>query len=175
MELKDVIHFYLGCEIETSVQGQYVHPYGCVKLTALTPENLSLILYALNKKEKDIAGGFSDSDNIYCKLKLRPLSSMTEEEAISIYTIERDRILHPLSEDFDISVREHGVIITRLDLLNVRLMVGHYGQVYKVIEEGKPTIEPANNQTLIFAYLLKQGFDLFQLIDTNQAIDQNKI
>lgn len=157
MELKDVIHYYLGCQV--------LH-LGKV-----------FIIRAINEKSEVLLSGCSDTNWIHitaCKPLLRKLSSMTEEEGKAVFTIEKDRVLHETILDFDLSKRDHGLVIHRLDDLNVSMMMGFDGVCYKVVQDfSRKTIEPALNQPLIFAYLLKQRFDLFGLIESKQAIDIN--
>lgn len=83
-KIEDYLHLYLGCELDTSIHGGYIHPYGCVKITKLDISTIHDVLWSLAKKERDIKGGFSDSDHIYCKPLLRPLASMTDEEALEV-------------------------------------------------------------------------------------------
>jgi hypothetical protein len=70
MNIKDYLHLYIGCEVDTNVQGQYIHPYGCIKIEELTVENLFIILERMRFNEE-----------YYCKPILLPLSDMTEEES----------------------------------------------------------------------------------------------
>lgn len=150
-DIKQFLHYYLGCE---------GYEYSQTVKFKLTPERLVSIL----------------SSNIPFKPILRPLSDMTEEEAADVYTIERDRILHSPTNDVDVRQRtDFGWVVTRLDHLNVGLLIKYDGVCYKVINEGKrPAIEPAMNQPLIFHYLLSKYFDLFGLIEAGIAIDKTK-
>ncbi len=161
-DIKDYIHYYIG--------QRFVFDN---KIWNIVRVSTTLVRGVRDNKGEE---KFMQVYHHEAKLLLRRLSDMTEEEATSAYIIERDRVVHDVTIDFDVSVRDHGFVITRLDLLNVRLMIGYNGQIYKVIEETKkPTIEPANNQQLIIHYLLKQGFDLFGLIDEGLAIDSKTI
>lgn len=104
---------------------------------------------------------------------LRPLSDMTEEEAANVYTIERDRILHPPTNYHDIRRGDGCWKIVRLDLIDTTLFITDNAIVYKVTEEGKnPIIEYTRNLPGIILYLLNQHFDLFGLIEAGLAIDK---
>ncbi len=150
-KIEDYLHLYLGCEMERG----------------------GIVTGALLQAAKEAAF------NAWLDFKpiLRPLSDMTEEEAADVYTIERDRILHTPTIDHDLSKRiDFGWVVTRLDHMNIGLLIRFDGVCYKVVDEGKrPTIEPAMNQPLIFHYLLSKRFDLFNLIPDGLAIDKTTL
>jgi len=132
-QLKDVIHFYLGQEIEMNG----------VRFI-LTPSRLETIL-----------NGYTGY-----KLCTRRLDSMTEEEAIEVTK----------------------PVVVYGDLPNVRkyeTWENPFGKI--VVSWGSGLREkyvPQDETAFIvsqFTYLLSRGFDLFNLIETNQAIDKNKI
>lgn len=172
-DLKDYLHYYLGCEVVTNSGTNVLR----------------------DSKQSRVATfvGFADYHRLDCRLAfragpegrcntyllkplLRPLSDMTEDEAADVYMIERDRILHSPTNDVDVRQRtDFGWVVTRLDHLNIGLLIKYDGVCYKVINEGKrPTIEPAMNQPLIFHYLLSKHFDLFGLIESGLAISKTK-
>lgn len=160
-KLEEVIHLYLGCEVQ--VRGDIE------KLIGVESDGAAITFSG--RYGRRIWGAKE------VKPLLRQLSDITEEEASDVYTIERDRILHIHTNDHDISRRiGSGIVVTRLDHMNIGLLIRLDGVCYKVIDEGKkPTIEPAMNQPLIFQHLLSKGFDLFSLIETGQAIDKNTL
>jgi hypothetical protein len=178
IKLKDVIHYYIGCEVivDGNERGRLMganpipNSIGQVYWDIITEE--------MKKDDEDFCMPYNDDPDmgeLRIKPILRRLESMTEQEMKDVYMIERNRILYSTETDFDFRKKELGFIITRLDLLDVRLMIGFNGHVYKVIEDKKtPTIEPVNNHSLIFHYLLKCGFDMFGLINSGEAIDAPK-
>lgn len=107
MELKDYLHLYLGCPIADSTENNFIV---CDSLDGW------FLNYIDKSKRRD------DFKPI-----LRRLEDMTEEEAKAVYTIEKDRVLHETILDFDLSKRDHGLIIHRLDDLNVSMMMGFDG------------------------------------------------
>lgn len=124
MELKEVLHYYLGCEviIKPSDPEQQVAVF--IGFTNI---------YRLSARVRFRAGPEGQINLLFLKPILHPLSSMTEEES-----------------------REHQKLM-RLTTDGV-----HVVQIYV------PT--PSS-----FHYLLKQGFDLFGLIDSKQAIDSTTL
>lgn len=110
-DIKSYLHLYLGCELDTNIPGDYVHPYGHTKIDTLDSDSIAKVLWTLDKKERDQKGGFIDSDHIYCKPILRPLSSMTVEEEFEIFPkmtsskwgpYSPDEFARLLSKGFDI-------------------------------------------------------------------------
>lgn len=171
--IRDYLHLYLGCDVEHDT-GKW---RGCLSSIGHHTANIFCDYLKRNEGHKIPEGrewGYFDILLERLKPMLRPLSDMTEEEAADVYTIERDRILHPPTDDHDISRRtDFGWVVTRLDHTNIGLLIRFDGVCYKVIDEGKkPTIEPAMNQPLIFQYMLSKHFDLFGLIKSGLAIDK---
>lgn len=160
-EIKSFIHYYLGCEVLF--------------------DGKIWTLYQINSKYAYLRRGKDGSDKVTVHLhealiRLRPLPDMTEDEAADVYTIEMDRILHPPTDDHDVSRRtDFGWVVTRLDHMKIGLLIRFDGVCYKVIDEGKkPTIEPAMNQPLIFHYLLSKHFDLFGLHEAGLCLYKTK-
>ena len=149
--IKDYLHLYLGCEVDTNIQGQYVHPYGNVSLEKLTAENLFRILDTLDRDVKNKETWDEDSDH-YCKPLLRPLSDMTEEER------EEFKNLCGLEkEDLDC-----------LTEFNDRFFDGQ-GSSF-----GTAHLTNILQWAVGVKYLLSKRFDLFGLIDAGNAIDKTK-
>jgi len=154
-KLKDYLHLFLGCECMWKVFGD---------------DDIEFKKSSIDLK---ILDRVYDRQPFVIKPILRPLSSMTEDECGDIYTIERDRFLGHKTIDFDVRKSDNGFVVTRIDLLDDRLMIGFYGQIYKIIEDGtSPHIEPIRNQHEITRYLLSKHFDLFGLIESGLAIDK---
>lgn len=151
-EFKDFLHLYLGCECLVTVLGS-----GNTHKVLLGCSLLSKHPFYRNPKPI-----------------LRPLSSMADDELSDVYTIERDRLLHIKTIDFDIRKTDNCFIITRLDLLDERLIVGFKGELSKVIECGmkhfKSRIGLVRNQYEITGYLLSKHFDIFGLHDAGLCL-----
>jgi len=145
-QLKDVIHFYLGCELYW------------VFLNETSVLDVSLL--------KDLQNHLHQIKPI-----LRRLDSMTEEElkeCVILSYFERNRDI--ISQCFD-------EVIISTDNRNKKL---HGTAIpYTLFKDGKHFMTATLSENHLnpeqFLYLLKQGFDLFNLIDSNQAIDKNKI
>lgn len=121
-ELKDIMHFYIGCEVEIEIYGKLRN---CL-LDGINKDYYFLIIPGDKAATSYFKGKYS------IKPILRPLSDMTDKEAADIFNMD----------DWLFINQKKG--ITHLDF----------------------ALPP---QT--FIYLLKQGFDLFGLIESGQAID----
>src|SRR5688572_910316 len=128
-DIKDYLHLYLGCDVKHEAL-KNIRPLTPAWYGALQKEN---ILYLL-------------------KPILRPLSDMTEEEAIGLAKIQK----YDIPEDD--GVREELINIYTYD--DEELTLGNYLPV-KYYLDG-------------LLYLLKQSFDLFNLIPEGLAIDKTK-
>lgn len=154
MELKDYLHFYLGCE----VIGNYDGPRKGY-LTGITNGGTEAEIQFF---EEDGINVFEHPEfNTLDEIKpiLRPLSDMTEEEAIEVTK----------------------PVVVYGDLPNVRkyeTWVNPFGKI--VVSWGNGLREkyvPQDEKcftTEQFAFLLKKWFDLFELIDAGLAIDSTK-
>lgn len=128
-EIKDYLPFYLGCQVGYASHHE--------------PQDATYTLTAENLKE---AMDFNDPPH------LRPLSDMTEEEAIELAKIHK----YDIPED-------NGV---REELINIYSDDGelHLGKPYLPISMYKDGL----------LWLLKQGFDLFGLIESGLAISKTQ-
>lgn len=129
-DIKDYLHLYLGCDIDNNVQGQYVHPYGCVKIDELTPENYATVMGVMNNEERNFKK-FGDDKIHYCKPILRPLSDMTEEEFLEFKVLA--------DEDFDKMIRIPSVAIkTRIShkFEATRFLLSKGFDLFNLIPEG---------------------------------------
>lgn len=129
-QLKDYLHFYLGCKFLYKID-----PHEWSKPMELTTAQLEL------------SHRLKDDPECHYKLLLRPLSSMTEEEA-----------------------KEYaGLFFVDCDLSLVKFYnLGHCIAIryYDAFLHLPSQYEPKQ-----FQYLLSKGFDLFGLIDEGLAID----
>lgn len=139
MELKDVLKFYLGCEVllESKMYG-----------VGGKPDKIRERLVGIDEN-----GAEGEQHILYegdFKLILRPLSSMTEEEALEFARIER-----PEAEKVKL---KDGKVWSYHDPKD--------GTFYKWLTHSLETITPKQ-----FVWLCKKGFDLWNLIESNQAIN----
>lgn len=90
--IKDYLHLYLGCEVETNITGQMIQQYGALKITNMTVTDLNFIIDALERQER-----YNGPTGYYCKIKLTPLSKMTKKqnrELAEIIGMETDKEVH---------------------------------------------------------------------------------
>lgn len=142
-ELKDVIGFYLGCEVRVfPLEGE---EYTDVIEAIVIGESINL---------KETGDYYFDDDNEFLIAPiLRKLSDMTEDEGREYAQHYGIKGHHPctITEEngfvkISIGYKDHGASL---------FPMGQYGQ--------KP-------ESMV--YLLSKHFDLFQLIDSGQAIDK---
>lgn len=157
-DIRQFLHLYIGAEVETNIKGQYVHPYGNVTIEVLTPENYNLIMDSLDRKERYEKEGDSDLSHLYCRLKCRPLSSMTEGEAIELAKLSE---WEPHFRDVKVNRNNFGDLIVTWD----GMVEG--GETFNATGELSYTSEQ-------FQWLLKNHFDLFHLIEDGLALDITK-
>lgn len=151
--LKDVLHFYLGCEVENmpylpndgkKVIGKLVginHKYG----TALI-QNYSI--------DGEPWGDIFKYPIVGSKPLLRPLSDMTKPEATELIKLS----------EFGLPIKE---IIT-ITALGVYFSYGSF-EMDRKLTMSFDELHPAQ-----FQWLLKNSFDLFSLIESGQAISKPK-
>lgn len=177
MNIKDYLHLYLGCE---------VYQKGGLPVK-LTPDLLT-------------ASSFTEG---LSKPILRPLSDMTEDYFLSLFKISigaaEDMIPTSFSRlatddllvqmgygqykfsyrhNFENDVRIEGGVSFYIECFKIenRISISSQG-----IEESKSPFNPSKenrivwNQATIFKKLLKDGYDLFGLIEAGLAIDKTKI
>jgi len=159
MDIKDYLHYYLGQQVLIN-NGIYEN-----KIDSITHINL----------HGDVAENEYEWLAKDCQLILRKLEDMTEEEGGEVFQLERNRNPEKGGHEFDLWKEKYGFRITRFDLTEQHLLLGNRGELYWVVDVPKPNIQPANNTPLIFHYLLHRGFDLWNLIDSGQAVDVKTI
>lgn len=123
IELKDVIHFYLGCDALIISHDEWIG-----KIISVDSAGGCTVVLRNDKTRHQFSGTVDG-----CKPILRPLSDMTEEES---------KILGEFSSTDTV------------------IPCPHFNNIHKV------------KHGLQLVYLLKQGFDLFDLISTGQAISK---
>lgn len=178
MELKDVLHFYIGCEVEyegilngkemgEELKANKHDVFYVPKIEAVKGRKIGV----LKSIDVDINGKYrrarvgrkglqSHWGKPNFKLRLRKLSSMTEED---------------IKDWSDHVIINHNPYCVEIDSKD------EYGELTEVYPDGSILskskddggIRPINGG-LLFMILVKKGFDLFGLIESNQAIDINK-
>ena len=142
MELKDVIHLYLGCEVQ--------YEYDTRSEIAAKKKELrcgQLVGIWDNDVFIQMKWGTTRTQNTRCTLILRPLSDITEEEKLECVEV----------------VYEHSV---------------KWSEKESRMHQFEQLIKPKNDNFFhkkLFIHLLKQGFDLFGLIESNQAINSTSL
>jgi hypothetical protein len=160
-DIKDYLHLYLGCDVETTVKGKYVHPYGSVGISVVDADSYENLIRHLKFKEAYQKDGYNDYDWVSVKPILRPLSDMTEEEAWEFVGGKSDQLYDDLKID---KIDKTGIVISY------------------VINAGDEGSFPQSHKFDFFALgpeqlrrLLSRGFDLFNLIPEGLAIDKTTI
>lgn len=148
-DIKDYLHIHLGCQICTGT--------GNVTLIAVQKETASTVFRVIVLNGNQIHEIEWNND---CRLALRPLSDMTEEEA--------------------------RVILPDMPTENKLIEWGYYNE-YSEGNVFYQYLKKAEDERLIsiledslgvpehWLSLLSKGFDLFGLIDAGLAIDKTKI
>lgn len=174
-EINNYLHLHLGCEVCFEQSNyHFVHNYAIHKgdIKILTASLLHCIEYHSNK--------------LIFKPILRPLSDMTEEEIIHLLWVNNDS--EQLDADCRISKEE---IIQAIDeqvfdkehnrwriMYSCRCFVGTFiieGNGDMELYDEDDDLQGLENRSESFRYLLKQHFDLFNLIPEGLAIDKTKI
>lgn len=140
MDIKDYLHLYIGCKYRIMYidyeEGQYT------LWSILTPDRYVTIM--------------NDASICEIQLLLRPLSDMTEEEAIEFVKLNEFDYYgeHPNKRIYKTYKNEFGETIVS------------WGEGYNSKEVPTAIKRFRPNE---FNYLLKQGFDLFGLLDAGLA------
>lgn len=124
--------------------------------------------------EKDYQFGVSPFGVDTIKPILRPLSSMTKDEAYELINIvisdDKIKNINIKNEDSLVAVssqREHGLYVLYIDSKNRSVEV--YYEDYSCIAPNYPISYE------IYEWLFSKHFDVFNLIENNLAIDKTKI
>jgi hypothetical protein len=145
-KIEDYIHLYIGCEVMfCAIEGV---PYKC-KLVGVTTDSEGAHRIQLAEIEDDGELGSIFWDHLeFIDPILRPLDSMTEEEAIELLCLT--------------------VPTTYVD-------VKKGGIAYGTEEAGVEYLFFASIDASRFKWLLSKGFDLFGLITDGLALNRNTI
>lgn len=146
MELKDVIHFYLGCPV-----------WICKNIEDVD------VIEPLTRKMlyEDIDQGdmfFDPEDLLPHKLILRPLCSLTDEEIINVARLS--------------GTTERSLIKNRIEILKAGRET--YTTLADLDEYGEFTI-PFSKIVSVLNYFRSIGIDIDGLIESGQAIDSTKL
>ena len=172
-ELKDVIHLYMGCEVQTSyrTETQEGQPMDkaigiLVDYDLLIPGKIG-VQFEWQKATMDCTTLPVDS----CKLFLRPLSDITAYERAQLWRLIFDREFPDnggvVFIDKKTSLQEpRWVLSSGLNRLGILLN----GEVWYDND-----MQPHKfNQHLVTLFYLKNRFDIFGLIESDQALVKTK-
>lgn len=148
MKLKDVIHYYLGCDC--MVMGEEV----AAKIKSVWHDGLVGVDY----------NGIGETEHVVEDVFpiLRPLSSITEEEAKQLV-----RIISPTVFGYPSTI-----FIAKKDRFGFEWKDRHDRDESHA---GSGDIQYDELNSTQFHYLVSIGIDLFRLIDSEQAIDITKL
>jgi hypothetical protein len=160
IQLKDIIHFYIGCEV--LIDGKEVGRLYGINTSYL--KSINQIHYDIQTEQMRIEDGedfvmpYNDDFGYELRIKpiLRRLEDITDEEFKSYLNWDR---LNELYENVRYEKCERAYILT----YNIPADIGSYPMSVTV-----DFIKLLPDQ---FLWLIKHGFDLFNLIESGQAID----
>jgi hypothetical protein len=169
--IRDYIHHHLGCECE--IDGLN----GIYKLTGVSYDGTQNLWWAYFDGSEVSYALFED-----VKLILRRLSDMTEEEAKEVaycaginasghdvLLVDKNNpkqwIVWNSTDYYDIDDAENNDGIIIIDFT-------HPFGIYKGYENESYPVPEFLDQANVMRFLLLRGFDLFELIDSNLAIDR---
>jgi hypothetical protein len=168
----DYLHLYLGCGVETNIQGQMFQQYGALKIDKLTVTDLNFIHDALERQER-----YNGPTIYHIKLKLRPLADMTSDEIIEVARIT-SALPVGWFEPKHYEVRYVGHPNTGIEVCvsnKYAVRVTFKGEIYFHNYTNPNAAIYLPMTPSIIVYLLKQGFDLFGLISDGLAIDKSEL
>ncbi len=175
IKVKDVIHLYLGCDLKHSFPDKS-YEEGIIVLTG--------------SKLSQITDPETQEDKYWTSMKwykpiLRPLSDMTEEEAEEImrHVLTDPQTGEYIPDDLGLEVIPNDggnmvdpdcrvVIDFGYSCFSGQLSFHDDGRI--TLREDDGEVREFGSTAMIITYLLKQQFDLFGLIASNQAIDKTK-
>jgi hypothetical protein len=151
IDLKSVLHLYLGCDV------QYPDTNGKIITAKLTGFSRADGIETTYKRKRDGCvgdylswepNGNHNCDALHIKPILRPLSSMTKEEVADLLGID--------------GFIKQGNFCSPFFQITYETLTHEERYQHQYIHQ----LSAAQ-----FAYLLKQGFDLFNLISSGQAVE----
>lgn len=166
--IADFLPYYIGqdCMVE-SYKG---------KLQSIGSEEIDFMCVVSGTNQDEESGFFGEDEDYDVKAErikpiLRPLSSMTDAEIVGLF---KTVSLFDLSEcSFNVvnvpnerwaNAESNGRVIDSIKIIgdNVEMM------------NNDGSFSAINPVSTVFHYLLKQGFDMFGLIEANLAVDKTK-
>jgi hypothetical protein len=177
-EIKDYLHLYIGCEVEYTGMANHrklIMKWAGSLLETNAWQNIKLILRPLSdmtdeewKKCFELSRGICDQHILD---KMKKMSSMEV-----MFTLGKAQFMfgyHNCSGN-DIRIGNGICFFLRRYLIKDDLVVSTEGLVTNESWFNDMTIEQVLNVNHIFAYLLSKHFDLFNLIESELAIDKTK-
>ena len=155
-DIKQYLHLYLGCEIETDISFSISH-HSPVSYKKLDADNYGKIIGELSVSEW----------SRYCKPILRPLSSMTEEEAFECFGSQWDGD-EPTMKSM---VKEDGWELMHFAPTHFKYLLSKGFDLFGLIESGLAIGAPTLWTPLLKNDPLYQ--DLNRLPAIHQQIDKN--
>lgn len=174
MNIKDYIHYYIG--------QKFIAEY---KLYTM---------HRVDYHHSEVVRGIRISDAGFerwnefapneIKLILRRLEDMTEEEAIAVHREATKTPFLPADKDeYDVTyIKDKGdlcsIQVVDLRIPKIYTNINIEGDVLTYVHEQNEEpkiVERVSNQHHITHYLLKQGFDLWGLIDAGLAVDAKRV
>lgn len=143
-KFQDVAHHYLGCKL--------IHKWSAMSES----EPITLDVHRLKL-------GVTD-----WKPVLREMSDMTEDEAVFIAKVSLFNNYHGFEPRCQ-KYRDRWVVYQKSNLDGDKVEILFSGEICRWIE-GKYSALPFEFSFELIPYLLKQGFDLFNLISNNEAV-----
>jgi hypothetical protein len=170
IQFKDVAHLYFGCE----VAGTYNDAFGSIGyLTGLTNGGVDCEIQffledGINVEEEPHFNSIEEVKPI-----LRPLSDLTKSEWLEVvrlchFTDDKIKEIKQFTRGLSFNSHCYGV---RFDSGNLWYEITHQNGCRFNYSNEKGSL-PISKPFELTAYLLKQGFDLFDLIKSGQAIDK---
>jgi hypothetical protein len=167
MELKDYLHYYLGCNVITTDDNEEA------ELVGVSDDNAHIVHMG--------TGSYGTCSIEGVKPILRRLEDMTEEEALHIGKLAMfDRDMNYPDSDFKVEKTWAAIEVPTTysvrisnDWFEKEIRIGfNTGNIWYANNEINERIF---NQPVIFHYLLRQHFDLFGLIPVGLALDAKTI
>lgn len=178
MELKDCLHYYIGCKFLFDGKQWEIFRIESTGKGSVTGKRF-------------FATGGWRHNTIWadeCKLILRRLEDMTEDDMIGVLQsmVPSDMEDKPTDEDYDLEMfyNDDGLMVDADIAVGANFTCGCFdgqlgikkcGSIILFDEEEDVTRDMLINTPLAFHYLLRQGFDLFGLIPAGLAIDAKTI
>lgn len=158
-ELKDVIHFYIGCKVTHVTRDKEV--IDIERMIGVSESEMHPGQITVITSDNHTEWAVSDVLPI-----LRRLSSMTHEERKAIFQLvfKRPFVGDHITRHDDGTKKARWVLWSGVD----RLFIYDDGDIGADCDLHYFTI----HQPTIVKHLLKEGFDLFNLINSGQAIEQ---